>query len=527
MEPGENLRTTGVSYWKNSAHAASAPACAIPNATALAASFDPDLLHQAGSFLALETKARNAVCLLAPTVNIQRSPLGGRSFESFSEDPTLSGHLAAAFINGLQSGGVSATIKHFVGNDQEHERMGQDSIVQARPLREIYLRPFQIAQRLARPNAYMTGYNKLNGVHCSENSWLLQNILCKEWGHKGLIMSDWYGTYSSAEAVNSGLHLEMPGPASWRTSGLLARSMLAHKIDQRQIDKLVSGLLMWVQRLTRDNEELVYQTPRPETSRINDIKADSDFIRKLGTSAIVLLKNHNDILPLKKRRIAVIGPNAKARVITGGGSAQLAASWSSSPWEGLLVAKSDDTELTYSLGVFTDRYLPLLDDTFTDENNTPGMTVRHYAAVDGGIAKEPFSIERRDVSELMMADFRPLDGKDFCSEITAQFVAPINGMFQFSVITTGQAWCWVDGNLVVDNSADQTPGSAFFGCGTAEKRGSVTVTKGQVSHFEIEITDSICRYAKFECYMIVGYTQKPSGPHLPSRSMQSDWAPIR
>jgi beta-glucosidase len=164
---------------------ASAPASALPNATAIGASFDTDLVAEAGALLAAETKARHAVCLLAPTINIQRSPVGGRAFESFSEDPTHSGLIAAAYVNGLQAQGVSATIKHFVANDQEHERMGEDSIVAERPLREIYLRPFQIAQKLAKPWAYMTSYNKLNGTHCNENKWLLDTLLRKEWKHEG------------------------------------------------------------------------------------------------------------------------------------------------------------------------------------------------------------------------------------------------------------------------------------------------------------------------------------------------------
>jgi beta-glucosidase len=160
----------------------------------MGATFSRKHIHAAGELLALEAKARGAVCLLAPTINIQRSPLGGRAFESYSEDPTLSGHIAAAYVNGLQEGGVSATIKHFVGNDQEHERMGEDSVIPERALRELYLRPFQIAQKDAKPWAYMTSYNKVNGTHVSENPVLLRELLRKEWGHEGLIMSDWYVT---------------------------------------------------------------------------------------------------------------------------------------------------------------------------------------------------------------------------------------------------------------------------------------------------------------------------------------------
>ncbi|KIJ31838.1 glycoside hydrolase family 3 protein [Sphaerobolus stellatus SS14] len=176
---------------RGSSHFVSTPAQCIPCATSLASTFDADLVKEAASFLADEAKTKSAVVLLAPTCNIQRSPLGGRSFESFSEDPHLSGTLAAAYVNGLQSKGVAATIKHFVANDQEHERTGVDSVISPRALREIYLYPFMLAQRDAKPFAYMTAYNRLGGVHCSEDPRLLKDILRREWGFDGLVMSDW------------------------------------------------------------------------------------------------------------------------------------------------------------------------------------------------------------------------------------------------------------------------------------------------------------------------------------------------
>jgi beta-glucosidase len=184
-------------------------------------------MHELGGLLAAETRARKSVCLLGPTINVPRSPLCGRTFEQFSEDPTLSGQLAAAYINGLQAGGISPTVKHFVGNEQEHERNGVDSIIEPRAFREIYLRPFQIAEKLSRPWAYMTSYNKVcsafdkrihlthqvNGIHCSEDKWLLDTLLKGEWGFgdDGFIMSDWWGTYSIDLSIKAGMSLEMPG----------------------------------------------------------------------------------------------------------------------------------------------------------------------------------------------------------------------------------------------------------------------------------------------------------------------------
>lgn len=159
--------------------------------TCLAATWNPELMQKAGELQAEEAIAKGVSVILGPTVNIQRSPLGGRGFESYSEDPYLSGTMAAATIKGIQSKGVSATIKHFVCNDQEHERQAVNSIVTERALREIYLMPFQIAQRDAQPQCYMTAYNRVNGVHASENKYLIQKILREEWGFNGMVMSDW------------------------------------------------------------------------------------------------------------------------------------------------------------------------------------------------------------------------------------------------------------------------------------------------------------------------------------------------
>jgi beta-glucosidase len=168
-----------------------APAACFPCGTALGATWNAPLLEQAGSLMGEEAIAKGVHVLLAPTVNMQRSPLGGRGFESFSEDPVLSGSCAAAIINGVQQTQVVASIKHFVANDQEHERMAVDSIVTQRALREIYLLPFQIAVRDSQPKAFMTSYNKINGKHVSESYEFLQGILREEWGWEGLVMSDW------------------------------------------------------------------------------------------------------------------------------------------------------------------------------------------------------------------------------------------------------------------------------------------------------------------------------------------------
>jgi len=459
----------------------SGPASVLPNATCIGASFSKELAETSGAFLAEECKARNAVCLLAPTINIQRSPLGGRAFESYSEDPTLSGLTAAAYINGLQKNGVSATIKHFVGNDQEHERMGEDSIIGQRALREVYLKPFQLAQKHSKPWAYMTSYNKLNGTHCSENQWLLQTLLRKEWGHDGLIMSDWFGTYSVADSINAGLDMEMPGEALWHGHRLVAHLVSSHKIDIRRINKSATEVLQWVQKLAKLNEDLVYAPPSAEKTRTEAKEADAKLIRRLGAEGIVLLKNEGDILPIRKGKVAVIGPNAKVRVISGGGSALLRAAWSVTPFEGLEANKPSDVELSYTLGASTSKYMPIFDESFTCLDGSPGFDILHFPIEDGAQASKPAVTETRDSSDMFMGDFNhPALGKVFFTEVKAVFTSPLDGEYEFGLAVTGQGWLYVDEKLVIDNSKDQVRGEAFFGNGTTEVKGIYKVEKGKV-----------------------------------------------
>lgn len=202
-----------------------------------------------GQALAEETRSKGARCLLGPTVCIHRHPLGSRNFESFSEDPLLAGKLAAAYINGLQSQGVAAAIKHFAANEQETQRLTVDTVVGERALREIYLRPFEIVVKEANPYAVMTSYNLVNGEHADSNRYLLQEVLRKDWGWDGLVVSDWGGTNSVADALNAGLDLEMPGPARWRKPGAVLEAIAAGSVTEDTINQRVKRLLAFLEKL--------------------------------------------------------------------------------------------------------------------------------------------------------------------------------------------------------------------------------------------------------------------------------------
>lgn len=240
-----------------------------------------------------EAKSKGAHVILGPTINMQRSPLGGRGFESLGEDPVLAGLGAAALVHGIQSTGVQASIKHFVCNDQEHKRNGTQAVVSERALREIYARPFQIAVRDSRPGSFMTAYNGVNGTWCSQNARLLDELLRGEWGWRGLVMSDWYGTYSTVEAVQAGLDLEMPGPPRFRGEPLKF-SVETEKVRAHILDERVRTVLEFVKTCAASGVK------EGQEERAEDTPETAALLRKIAGESIVLLKNEGNILPLKK-----------------------------------------------------------------------------------------------------------------------------------------------------------------------------------------------------------------------------------
>src|ERR1700736_3848016 len=200
----------------------SVPATCFPTASALASSWDTELIREVGVALARESQASDVQILLGPGINMKRSPLGGRNFEYFSEDPLLAGKLAAAYINGVQSQGVGTSLKHFAANNQEFERMVTDSILDERTLHEIYFSAFEIAIKESQPWSVMCSYNKINGVQASENRLLLREILKDQWGLTGFVVSDWGAVVNRVAGVDAGLHLEMPGSGEYNRKKIVA-----------------------------------------------------------------------------------------------------------------------------------------------------------------------------------------------------------------------------------------------------------------------------------------------------------------
>ena len=280
----------------------SEPATCFPPAVTLASSWDPDLVRRIGAALGAEARAKGVHVVLGPGMNIKRTPLCGRNFEYFSEDPLLSGLLAAAMIEGLQGQGVGACVKHFAANNQETERMRISADIDERPLREIYLRGFEIAIRQANPWAVMTSYNRLNGRYTSENHWLLTDVLRHEWGYDGVVISDWGAVHDPVAALRAGLDLRMPGrPGDPRVR--------AADVEQAVLDRVT-------QRLTR----LAERTSVAPASV--DLAEHHALTRRAAAESAVLLTN-DGLLPLRPGRVAVLGELARTPRYQGAGSSRV------------------------------------------------------------------------------------------------------------------------------------------------------------------------------------------------------------
>lgn len=317
--------------------APSLPATCFPTAALLAATWDSDLLRTMGQALASEANALGVGVLLGPGVNMKRSPLCGRNFEYFAEDPFLAGELAASLIEGIQSQGVGVSLKHFAANNQEHQRFSIDTHVDERTLREIYFPAFERAIKRARPWTVMCAYNKLNGAYCSEHYELLTTILKEEWGFEGFVVSDWGAVHDRVKGLQAGLDLEMPGPKPYRTQKVV-EAVRGGELDVAALDEAVRRVLT-----------IAFRAAATPKGGAFDVEANHALARKVAAEGMVLLKN-DGILPLQAcQHIAVIGRAAKEPHFQGGGSSHINPTRVDSPFDELQMLAGNAT-LTYSEG---------------------------------------------------------------------------------------------------------------------------------------------------------------------------------
>ena len=289
----------------------SIPATCYPSAAGLANTWDESLLEEMGRSLGREAASEGVSVLLGPGVNIKRNPLCGRNFEYFSEDPFLSGKLAAALIRGIQENGISACVKHFAANSQELRRMTNDSVMDERTLREIYLPAFEMAVKEGKVKCLMTSYNRLNGTYTHEHPHLLREILYGEWGFEGAVVSDWGGNNDRVASVKAGGTLEMPSSAG-QTDRHLVQAVQAGELDEAVLDEQVDRLL----------DLLLSTRPDPDRSPY-DREEHHQACKKVAEKCAVLLKNEDNILPLKQQTVAVIGDFAKFPRYQGEGSSKI------------------------------------------------------------------------------------------------------------------------------------------------------------------------------------------------------------
>jgi beta-glucosidase len=347
----------------------------FPAGIAMASTWDPDLVQREGKAIGQEVKALGRDMILGPTVNINRVPLWGRNFEGYGEDPYLAAQLGVAYIRGVQGEGVIPSVKHFAANNEEFERHRIDAKIDERTLHEIYLPAFKAAVQQADVWTVMSAYNKVNGVHCAENAYLLTDVLKKEFGFKGLVISDWGSTYSTTPTVNAGMDLEMPGgppmkawlgrPATqaagnddgWLVPEKILQEVKAGRITQATVDDNV-GRILRVIFLSG-----LFEFPHTALGEV-DTQEQQALAREAATKGIVLLKNAGELLPLdpaKVKSIAVIGPNALLARTGGGGSSLVKPKYAVTPLEGIQKRAGSEIKVTSALGVGMDGEDPAQD----------------------------------------------------------------------------------------------------------------------------------------------------------------------
>lgn len=453
------------------------PSSSFPCGTALGASFDTDLVEEVGAALGRECRSKGAQMLLAPTVNLHRTPIGGRNFECMSEDPTLTAHIAVAYVKGVQSERVAACIKHFVANDTEFERMTISSEVDERTMREMYLVPFEAAVRPldeggADVRSIMSSYNKVNGRYVPDDPGLMRDLLRSEWGFDGVVVSDWFAHHDSVASALAGLDLEMPGPTRQRGAALV-RAVLDGEVDVAHIDECVRHLLRlfdWC-GLTDPSSGVVAGA---ETT--DDSDETREIIRRAAIAGSVLLVNRertdgSRALPLAPgATVALLGPNAARGQIQGGGSARVRAN---RPVPVLGALQSRGVVVRHEEGCSIDKMLPSLRGRFEVV----------YRGVGGATAATT-----ADRLSFLWADV-PADGiarDSFGVSITGTFVPEVTGDWDIGMAAVGPAVLKIDGEVAVDLSTPQT-GGFVFGSGSKEIRAIVPLVAGVEARVEVDL----------------------------------------
>ncbi|HEX6487361.1 MAG TPA: glycoside hydrolase family 3 C-terminal domain-containing protein [Candidatus Dormibacteraeota bacterium] len=446
----------------------------FPCGIAAGSTWDVDLLNRYGAGLAAEARSKGVHVLLGPTICVQRVPVAGRTFESFSEDPLLTAELAVAYIRGVQSQGVAACAKHFACNDQEFERLTISAEVDEKTLREIHLPAFEAAVREAGVWAVMSAYNRVNGTYCGEHPWLLGEVLKGEWGFDGVVVSDWLGTHSTAPAALAGLDIEMPGPPQ-HLGPLLADAVRAGKVPEAVLEDHCRRVLRLAERTGLLDE------PAPAVEAEDDDPERRRLARNLAISGAVLLRN-DGLLPLTgARKLAVIGPNAERLEPGGGGSSTVIPLQRTSLLEALR-AQFPGVEVVHEEGCRIDHDVPVLRTGLIPE----GLAVEYFANREW--AGPPAATDRVWTGQYVAFGTPwPGDaGSAFSMRARGAFKPDRDGPWELSLANTGAARVLLDGAVVIDNTKPE-PGESLYGFGSTTLRTTVELEGGRAYELLIEL----------------------------------------
>jgi len=420
------------------------PSTCFPTGISMAAAWNVDLVEQVGQALGDETHGMGCDILLGPCVNIIRHPLGGRNFESYSEDPYLAGRTAVAYIKGIQSRGAGTSLKHYAANNHEIERNRASSNVDERTLREIYLSQFETAVREAQPWTVMCSYNRINGVYASQHDTLLNKILKEEWGFEGLVVSDWAANHTIVESVQNGLDLDMPGPA--RYYKFLAESVQNRQISEKAIDRAARRVLRIVIRSGRmDGTAPRGSVNTPEHQAL---------ARRLAEEAITLLKNSGEVLPLdaKIKSIAVIGPNAAEASIEGGGSSRVNPPYRVSPLAALQQRLGGKIQMVFQPGC--DNYDELRRTPYEwlkDPTGKPGLRRTTFASAD--FTGQPTGVyEGQEPEFWWRIGTSRQAGTPFSARWEGALTVPDDGRYAFRLYHNGVVRLYLDGESVLEHT---------------------------------------------------------------------------
>lgn len=454
----------------------------IPCSTAIAATWDMSLVREVGELLGRELEAKGARVHLAPTVNLHRTPVGGRNFECMSEDPLLTAATALEYVKGVQSNGVASCIKHLVGNDTEFERMTIDSQIDERTLREMYLFPFERAVIDAEVMSIMTSYNRINGPYAADSEWLLQDVVRDEWGFDGAFISDWYGLHSTVEGVVAGTDLEMPGPTLFRGQKLI-EAVKNGEVSADIVRARARNVLNLMERVGA-----LDTPPGPEVTR--DDEQDLATLRRVSSAGMVLLQNKDNTLPLSVdalKSVAVLGPNAATATVMGGGSAHVTPTRVSHPLDALLNRLQPlGVDVQHSPGCNINKKLPEL-----DIRNLRDVRMDYFndvAALDDALAVPDMAGTTGVFRLLWTGD--PLGRREpnisFGARMSAVFTPHVSGEWSFSLESIAASRIIIDGEIVLDN-AEVPSGGSFFGMGKPETIIKIALEAEREYSFVVEV----------------------------------------